>query len=104
MRVEIAVIGGGVNGLAIARELAARHGADVAVFDDRRLGAASRAAAGLLGAQTEAADLPRALRSKAFPVLRESRLSLARVPRPVATRGSGAPSHRGTSLARSVIV
>jgi glycine oxidase len=74
MRVEIAVIGGGVNGLAIARELAARHGASVAVFDDRKRGAASRAAAGLLGAQAEAADLPQALRSKAFPILRESRL------------------------------
>lgn len=74
MRVEIAVIGGGVNGLAIARELAARHGAEVAVFDDHKLGTASRAAAGLLGAQTEAASLPKALRPKAFPMLRESRL------------------------------
>lgn len=74
MHVEVAVIGGGVNGLAIARELAARHGANVAVFDDRKLGAASRAAAGLLGAQIEAAELPEAQRRLAFPALRESRL------------------------------
>jgi glycine oxidase len=74
MHAEIAVIGGGVNGLAVARELAARRGASVAVFDDRKLGTASRAAAGLLGAQLEAAGLPEALRPAVFPMLREGRL------------------------------
>jgi glycine/D-amino acid oxidase-like deaminating enzyme len=55
MRCEIAVIGGGVNGFAIARELAARYGADVALFEDPRRRPATLAAAGMLGAQIEGA-------------------------------------------------
>jgi glycine oxidase len=52
-RADVAVVGGGVAGLAAARELA-RRGLGVAVFDDRRAGAASRAAAGMLAPQAEA--------------------------------------------------
>lgn len=74
MHIEIAVIGGGINGLAIALQLAAHEGAEVAVFDDRKLGTASRAATGFLGAQTEAANLPEQARPAAFPILRQSRL------------------------------
>ncbi|MCU0681553.1 MAG: FAD-binding oxidoreductase [Polyangiaceae bacterium] len=74
MQVEVAVIGGGINGLAIAHKLASLYGATVAVFDDGRLGAASRAAAGFLGAQTEGAALPASVRSEIFPLLRQSRL------------------------------
>jgi glycine oxidase len=72
MRSDIAVIGGGINGLAIARELAARYGASVTLFDDSKLGAASRAAAGLLGAQAEGAALPADRRPALFPLLRRS--------------------------------
>ncbi|HEX8146373.1 MAG TPA: glycine oxidase ThiO [Pyrinomonadaceae bacterium] len=52
-RADVAVVGGGVAGLAAARELA-RRGLSVAVFDDGRAGAASRAAAGMLAPQAEA--------------------------------------------------
>ncbi|MCU0682597.1 MAG: FAD-binding oxidoreductase [Polyangiaceae bacterium] len=74
MTLEVLIIGGGVNGLSLARELAERHGASVAVFNDRGLGTASRAAAGLLGAQIEAANLPERLRASVFPLLREGRV------------------------------
>jgi glycine oxidase len=50
---DVAVVGGGVAGLAAARELA-RRGLSVAVFEDRREGGASRAAAGMLAPQAEA--------------------------------------------------
>ena len=50
---DAAVVGGGVAGLAAARELA-RRGLSVALFDDRREGGASRAAAGMLAPQAEA--------------------------------------------------
>ncbi|HEX6185123.1 MAG TPA: glycine oxidase ThiO [Pyrinomonadaceae bacterium] len=50
---DAAVVGGGVAGLAAARELA-RRGLSVALFDDRRAGGASRAAAGMLAPQAEA--------------------------------------------------
>ena len=50
---DVAVVGGGVAGLASARELA-RRGLSVAVLDDRREGGASRAAAGMLAPQAEA--------------------------------------------------
>jgi glycine oxidase len=52
-RADVAVVGGGVAGLAAARELA-RRGLSVAVLDDRRAGSASRAAAGMLAPQAEA--------------------------------------------------
>jgi glycine oxidase len=52
-RADVAVVGGGVAGLAAARELA-RRGLSVALFDDRREGGASRAAAGMLAPQAEA--------------------------------------------------
>jgi glycine/D-amino acid oxidase-like deaminating enzyme len=55
MRCDIAVIGGGVNGFAIARELSARFGADVALFEDPRRRPATLSAAGMLGAQIESA-------------------------------------------------
>jgi glycine oxidase len=54
-RADVAVVGGGVAGLAAARELA-RRGLSVALFDDRRAGGASRAAAGMLAPQAEADD------------------------------------------------
>ncbi len=74
MRCDIAVVGGGVNGYAIARELAARHGADVALFEDPRRRPASLAAAGLLGAQIEAARRAPAERAAAFAALRSSQV------------------------------
>ena len=43
-RADVAVVGGGVAGLAAARELA-RRGLSVAVIEDNRAGSASRAAA-----------------------------------------------------------
>jgi glycine oxidase len=52
-RADVAVVGGGVAGLATARELA-RRGLKVAVVEDRREGGASRAAAGMLAPQAEA--------------------------------------------------
>jgi glycine oxidase len=52
-RADVAVVGGGVAGLAAARELA-RRGLKVAVLDDGKAGAASRAAAGMLAPQAEA--------------------------------------------------
>lgn len=52
-RVDVAVVGGGVAGLAAARELA-RRGLRVAVLEDGRVGSASRAAAGMLAPQAEA--------------------------------------------------
>jgi glycine oxidase len=52
-RADAAVVGGGVAGLAAARELA-RRGLSVAVVEDRRAGAASPAAAGMLAPQAEA--------------------------------------------------
>src|SRR5215210_3345913 len=55
-RADVAVVGGGVAGLAAARELA-RRGLSVAVVEDGRVGAASRAAAGMLAPQAEA-DYP----------------------------------------------
>jgi glycine oxidase len=55
-RVDVAVVGGGVAGLATARELA-RRGLSVAVLEDGRVGSASRAAAGMLAPQAEA-DYP----------------------------------------------
>jgi glycine oxidase len=55
-RADVAVIGGGVAGLAAARELA-RRGLGVAVIEDGRAGSASRAAAGMLAPQAEA-DYP----------------------------------------------
>ncbi len=73
MHIEIAIIGGGINGLAIAHHLAAHEGAEVAVFDDHKFGTASRAAAGFLGAQTEGANLPEEARPVAFPILLRSR-------------------------------
>jgi glycine oxidase len=74
MRCDIAVVGGGVNGYAIARELAARHGADVALFEDPHRRPASLAAAGVLGAQIEAARRAPAERAAAFAALRSSQL------------------------------
>jgi glycine oxidase len=50
---DVAVVGGGVAGLAAARELA-RRGLSVAVVEDGRACAASRAAAGMLAPQAEA--------------------------------------------------
>lgn len=50
---DVAVVGGGVAGLAAARELA-RRGLSVAVLDDGRAGSASGAAAGMLAPQAEA--------------------------------------------------
>lgn len=55
-RADVAVVGGGVAGLAAARELA-RRGLGVAVLEDGRAGSASRAAAGMLAPQAEA-DYP----------------------------------------------
>src|SRR5687767_2157440 len=52
-RADVAVVGGGVAGLAAARALA-RRGLCVAVLDDGRAGGASRAAAGMLAPQAEA--------------------------------------------------
>src|SRR5215211_141310 len=52
-RADVAVVGGGVAGLATARELA-RRGLGVAVIEDNRAGSASRAAAGMLAPQAEA--------------------------------------------------
>jgi glycine oxidase len=52
-RADVAVVGGGVAGLAAARELA-RRGLGVAVIEDGRAGSASRAAAGMLAPQAEA--------------------------------------------------
>lgn len=52
-RADVAVVGGGVAGLAAARELA-RRGLSVAVVEDGRAGSASRAAAGMLAPQAEA--------------------------------------------------
>ncbi|HEX8284920.1 MAG TPA: glycine oxidase ThiO [Pyrinomonadaceae bacterium] len=52
-RADVAVVGGGVAGLAAARELA-RRGLGVAVLEDGRAGSASRAAAGMLAPQAEA--------------------------------------------------
>lgn len=52
-RADVAVVGGGVAGLAAARELA-RRGLRVAVIEDNRAGSASRAAAGMLAPQAEA--------------------------------------------------
>lgn len=52
-RADVAVVGGGVAGLAAARELA-RRGLSVAVLEDGRTGSASRAAAGMLAPQAEA--------------------------------------------------
>ena len=52
-RADAAVVGGGVAGLAAARELA-RRGLSVAVVEDRKPGGASRAAAGMLAPQAEA--------------------------------------------------
>src|SRR5215213_5185412 len=52
-RADVAVVGGGVAGLAAARELA-RRGLSVAVLEDCRAGSASRAAAGMLAPQAEA--------------------------------------------------
>lgn len=52
-RADVAVVGGGVAGLAAARELA-RRGLSVAVIEDNRAGSASRAAAGMLAPQAEA--------------------------------------------------
>ncbi|MDT5270653.1 MAG: glycine oxidase [Acidobacteriota bacterium] len=55
-RADVAVVGGGVAGLAAARELA-RRGLSVALIEDGRVGSASRAAAGMLAPQAEA-DYP----------------------------------------------
>lgn len=52
-RADVAVVGGGVAGLAASRELA-RRGLSVAVLEDGRVGSASRAAAGMLAPQAEA--------------------------------------------------
>src|SRR5215212_2291540 len=52
-RADVAVVGGGVAGLAAARELA-RRGLSVVVLEDGRVGSASRAAAGMLAPQAEA--------------------------------------------------
>lgn len=53
---DVAVLGGGIIGCAVARELA-RAGLRVAVFERSRIGAeASSAAAGMLGAQAESDD------------------------------------------------
>lgn len=52
-RADVAVVGGGVAGLAAARELA-RRGLSVAVVENSKSGAASRAAAGMLAPQAEA--------------------------------------------------
>ncbi|MFN2415823.1 MAG: glycine oxidase ThiO [Pyrinomonadaceae bacterium] len=52
-RADVAVVGGGVAGLAAARELA-RRGLSVTVIEDGRAGGASRAAAGMLAPQAEA--------------------------------------------------
>ncbi len=52
-RADVAVVGGGVAGLAAASELA-RRGLSVALLEDGRAGSASRAAAGMLAPQAEA--------------------------------------------------
>lgn len=78
-RAEIVVVGGGLIGCAVARELA-RGGAHVALFERHRVGAeASGAAAGMLGVQgeTESEDLlrlgaeSRALYDAVLPALEE---------------------------------
>jgi glycine oxidase len=78
-RAEIVVVGGGLIGCAVARELA-RDGARVALFERRRIGSeASGAAAGMLGVQgeTESEDLlrlgaaSRALYDDVLPALAE---------------------------------
>ena len=66
-RADVAVVGGGVAGLAAARELA-RRGLSVAVFEDARVGSASRAAAGMLAPQAEADE-----RDELFELLCASR-------------------------------
>src|ERR687886_2818499 len=54
-RADVAVVGGGVAGLAAARELAMRGLNDVVVFDDvATVACASNAAAGMLAPQAEA--------------------------------------------------
>src|SRR5215470_6520105 len=73
---EVAVLGGGVIGCAIARELA-RGGVRVALFERRRIAAeASSAAAGMLGVQGETEDevmLRLGVESRAlFPALLET--------------------------------
>jgi len=53
MTLDVVVVGGGIVGLAIARQLAKR-GAAVAVLEQARVGSgASGAAAGMLAAQVE---------------------------------------------------
>ncbi|HEY0172717.1 MAG TPA: glycine oxidase ThiO [Pyrinomonadaceae bacterium] len=52
-RADVAVVGGGVAGLAAARELA-RRGLKVAVVEGAKPGSATRAAAGMLAPQAEA--------------------------------------------------
>src|ERR1044071_7013995 len=52
-RADVAVVGGGVAGLAAARELA-RRGLSVAVIEDNRAGSGPRAAAGVLAPQADA--------------------------------------------------
>ncbi|HEU4537267.1 MAG TPA: FAD-dependent oxidoreductase, partial [Polyangiaceae bacterium] len=74
MRCEIAVIGGGVNGFAIARELVARYGADVTLFEDPRRRPATLAAAGMLGAQIEGARRWDGGRGAFFDALRKGQL------------------------------
>src|SRR5215213_9636819 len=66
-RADVAVVGGGVAGLAAARELA-RRGLSVAVLEDCRAGSASRAAAGMLAPQAEADS-----RDELFELLSASR-------------------------------
>lgn len=74
MRCDIAIIGGGVNGLAIARELSARFGADVALFEDPRRRPATLSAAGVLGAQIEGARRAGPGRASFFESLQKSQV------------------------------